>query len=330
MKALAYYNAHSLDEFQFEMIEVKEPPLGPLDVLVNIKAFAINPVDTKVRISRTYEDNRPVILGWDAAGVIERVGLDVKNFKVGDEVFYAGDLNRDGAYAEKQAVDSRLIALKPKNITFAEAAALPLTSLTAWEGLFDRGIHFGKESTVLIIGGAGGVGSVATQILRAKTAAKIITTASRQESVAWSLKMGAHAVIDHAKGLAQELNQIGVSEVDVVFSTTQTEQYIDSFKEIIRPFGHFIVIDDPKELDILGLKMKAISTHWEFMFAKSMWHYNMESQGEILSQVSKLVAEGKMQPTKNSVLNGLILNNIKMAHELIESGRSIGKIVVQR
>lgn len=329
MKALAYYQAHPLDSFSIKKMDVGEPSLGPQDVLVRIKAIGVNPVDYRVRRSRSSESQHPVILGWDASGVIEKIGNYVENFRIGDEVYYAGSILRDGSYAEYQAVDSRLIAQKPSKASFEEAASLPLTSLTAWEALLDRGIHYNASTTVLIIGGAGGVGSMAIQILRAKTNAQVIATASRSETRDWAIKMGAHHVIDHRYSLADQLKEIGLNGVDVVFITTHTNEHIKGIPEILNPFGHLSIIEAPASLDIVPLKDKSLSIHWEMMFSKSMYGFKMKEQGEILQEIATLVDEESIKPTLYLALNGLDADNIKEAHTQLENGVSIGKIVIK-
>ena len=326
MKAYTYHKPHQFSEFQIEITEVANPVLRPQDLLVRVKAFSFNPVDYKIRESRKSVDGKPVILGWDAAGIVEKIGSDAKGFNVGDEVFYAGDLTRDGSYAELQAVDSRLIAKKPRSLNFTEAAALPLTALTAWEALLERGIEYGANTKVLVVGGAGGVGSMAIQLLKAKTSATVIATASRPETVEWCKRMGADHVI--GRNIEAELLALGIDDVDVIFGTTHTEQYLPVYQKILRPFGHLCLIDDPETLDIRPFKSKAISVHWEFMFTKSMYAYAESSQGNILNQLSTLIDAGEVRTTLTKVVTSNI-EGIREAHQLLESGSSIGKIVME-
>ncbi len=328
MKAIGYLQAHKLSDFSMEVFERPEPELRPYDLLVEVKAVSVNPVDYKVRQSRSSKDGRPVILGWDGAGVVAALGPGVKNFKVGDGVYYAGDLNRDGSNAELQAVDSRLAALKPQNLSFAEAVSLPLTALTAWEALLERGIPYTPKTSALVIGGAGGVGSIAIQLLKAKTPAKVLATASRPETVDWVKKMGADLIVDHRKPLAAELERLGHKTVEVILGTTHTDRYLPVLPGVLSPFGHLSMIDDPETLDIAPFKPKAANLHWEFMFAKSLWGHDLESQGRILSETARLVEEGKVKPTANQALQGFNPDNLRKAHELLESGASIGKIVI--
>ncbi|KYG62390.1 hypothetical protein AZI86_16270 [Bdellovibrio bacteriovorus] len=327
MKALGYKKAHTLADFEISEIQIPVPKLKPHDVLVKVKALAINPVDIKIRQNRN-ASGEYVILGWDAAGVIEDLGTDVHGFAKGDEVYYAGDLNRDGSYAEFQAVDHRIIAKKPHSLSFIESAALPLTSLTAWEALLERRFEYTPETKVLVIGGAGGVGSIAVQLLKSETKAKVIATASRPETKAWCEKWGADHVIDHRQNLATELAKLDIKYVDIIFGTTHSADYLTQIPGILKPFGHFVLIDDPKVLDIAAFKSKSLSVHWEFMFAKSSHGYKMETQGHILKTVAHLVDSRKIQSTGNTVLKGLTPGHIRQAHQMIENGTSIGKIVI--
>lgn len=328
MLAFGYLRSHSLQDFSIQKFECSLPEVRNTDVLVRVHSISINPIDQKIRMSRNASSEHPVVLGWDASGVIEKVGSACKGFQVGDEVFYAGDLLRDGSYAELQAVDYRIIARKPKSLSFSQAAALPLTSLTAWEALLERNFQFTSHSKVLIIGGAGGVGSMAIQLLKARTPARVIATASRPESVEWAKRMGADAVIDHSGILKDELTKIDVKEVDIVFATTHSNAYQTTAPEILRPFGHFCLIEDAGTLQTAGFSKKAISVHWELMFSKTLHSYNLESQGKILTEVAALANAGKIQSTANLYLQGLSTKTLLEAHTRQESGRSVGKTVI--
>lgn len=329
MKALAYFKAHTLDQFAIQEMDLPEPEVKPNDVLIHIKATAVNPVDYKIRLSRSATDRRPVVLGWDAAGVIEKVGNKVTDFVVGDEVFYSGDITGTGSYAELQAIDHRLIAKKPKSLSFAAAASLPLTGITAWEALLEKGIQYTNQTYVLIIGAGGGVGSIAIQILKAMTPAIVIGTASRPETSDWIQKLGADYVIDHRLPLLKQLSALNIPEVDVIFGTNYSDHYLADIPQLLRPFGHFCLIDDPESLDIVHFKNKSLSVHWELMAAKTMHGYKPESQGHILSQIAKLVNEGKIKPTLVTTLKGLTAENMKEAHIMLENGTAIGKIVLE-
>ena len=329
MKALGYTKAHSLDQFNIQEVTLEKPVVLDGDLLVSIKAVSVNPVDTKIRQNRSATTSTPIVLGWDASGIVLETGKNVKGFNVGDEVFYAGELNRAGSNAELQAVDHRLVAKKPKNLTFAEAAAMPLTSVTAWEALIEnKSLDLNSRPTILIIGGAGGVGSMAIQILKAKSNAIVIATASREETINWCIELGADHVINHANDLKTELEKINIKEVDAVFSTTHTSNYLPKLNDIIRAFGNFILIDDPKDLNIAHFKQKSIKTSWEFMFSKSMFNYHPEEQGQVLNEIAHLVENNKMRTTLKQTLEGLNTANLKKAHEILESSKSFGKIVL--
>lgn len=330
MKAIGYYKAHNLADFCLEEIEIGVPPISDTDLLVRVKAASVNPVDYKIRQSRDAQNGHPVILGWDAAGVVEKIGKNCHSFQVGDEVFYAGELTRAGSNAELQAVDHRIVSKKPSNFSFAEAAALPLTSLTAYEAFFPRMIDDrNKNNKVLIIGGAGGVGSMATQIIKALTRSFVIVTASRPDTIAWCKKMGADLILDHTRNLRDQLDENNIKNVDAIFSTTHSEKYINTIPSLLRAFGNFCLIDDPKILDIVNFKLKSLSTHWEFMFAKTLNQYDVDSQGGILREIKKLVEEGKIISTLNTILKGFSAENIRKAHEMLESSKAIGKIVIE-
>ncbi|MBA4749880.1 MAG: zinc-binding alcohol dehydrogenase family protein [Alphaproteobacteria bacterium] len=325
MKAFCYETAHPLEAFDLKVRTLNDPVPGDMDLLIDVKAFSLNPVDYKIRRSRNGTSDDPVILGWDAAGIVLKTGKNVSGFKEGDAVFYAGDLMRPGSYASRQAVDARLVAKKPERLSFEEAAALPLTALTAWEALFERGITYTPQTIVLIVGGAGGVGSIAIQLLKAITPATVIVTASRPETKNWVKKMGA----DHVMGrdLETELARLGQPEVDVIFATTHTKDYVSLYPKILRPFGNLCVIDDPETLDVVPFKAKAQSVHWEFMFAKSMHQFRLESQGHILQKIAHLVQEKRIFSTLTRSLEST-LDQLKKGHNFLENGSSCGKTVI--
>lgn len=329
MKAIGYMKSHSSVDFQLDEYELEKPKINSQEVLVRVKAVSVNPVDYKVRMMRNAESNKPVILGWDGAGIIEEVGQNVQEFKVGDEVYYAGELDKPGSNAQWQAVDARIVAKKPKSLSFAEAAALPLTSLTAWEALFEKcQLQPEKKAKVLIIGGAGGVGSMSIQLLRALTNCHVAATASRPQSVEWCKKMGAHVVVSY-KNLESELKKADFFESDVIFCTTQSDQYLPILPTIVKPFGHICLIDEPKSFDFNAFKPKSLSLHWELMFTKSLFQFNMESQKHILERVSELVDAKKIVSTCQTHLYGFTRDNFKKAHTLLESGQMVGKIVIE-
>lgn len=314
---------------QLFAIDTARPTLNARDVLVKISAISVNPVDTKVRNGAIPTHSRG-ILGWDAVGEVVELGSAVDQFKVGDRVWYAGDLTREGSNAEYQAVDERIISLAPHSLSDNEAAALPLTALTAWEMLFDRfGLTQQSTGSILIIGGSGGVGSIAIQLLKARTNMTVIATASRPETQSWVTSLGADQVINHHLPLAEQFAQLGLAQPDYVFSTNATDTYIQQIAELIAPQGKFGLIDDPASLDILPLKRKSISTHWELMFTRAMFETeDMPQQGEILRQLATLVDDGKVQTTLDAVLGPINVENLTQAHQLIESGKAKGKIVL--
>lgn len=335
MKAIGYVASRPADSVDaLFAFEAPDPVPGPRDLLVRVKAISVNPVDTKVRMRRQGTDEAPVILGWDAAGVVEAVGADAGAFCEGDEVYYAGSLTRPGTNAELHLVDARIAARKPRTLSFAEAAALPLTALTAYEGLFDRlrlprGVA--DDGTVLlIVGAAGGVGSMAVQLARRLASAIIIGTASRPESAAWVKELGADHVIDHTKPLSSELKALGLAGAHRIFSLTATQQHWPELVEALVPQGTVCVIDDPSGLDANLLKLKSGALAWEFMFTRSMFETpDMDAQHRILSEVAGLVDEGLLRTTLGAHFGPITPDNLRRAHLALESGRSIGKIVLE-
>ena len=331
MKAISYIDG--MDHgFQNPLVDIEKamPSLKDRDLLVRVKAISVNPVDTKVRRNPVAVGNTR-ILGWDAVGEVVEVGSGVQHFKVGDQVWYAGDLTRDGSNAEYQAVDERIVSLKPQSLSDAEAAALPLTAITAWEMLFDRfNVDLDQSDNILVIGGAGGVGSIAIQLLKAKTNLKVIATASREETKAWVKSLGADYVIDHTEDLNMQIKALGLDAPRYIFSTNQTETYLPQISKLIAPQGKFGLIDDPKSLDISEFKSKSVSVHWEFMFTRSMFNTtDIEQQSQLLHQVAELVDNHKIKTTLNQTLGKINAKNLKLAHELIETGRAKGKIVLE-
>ena len=331
MKAISYIDG--MDHgFQNPLVDIEKtmPTLKDRDLLVKVKAISVNPVDTKVRRNPVAVGNTR-ILGWDAVGEVVEVGSGVQHFKVGDQVWYAGDLTRDGSNAEYQAVDERIVSLKPQSLSDAEAAALPLTAITAWEMLFDRfNVDLDKFDNILVIGGAGGVGSIAIQLLKAKTNLRVIATASREETKAWVKSLGADYVIDHTEDLNTQIKALGLDAPRYIFSTNQTETYLPQISKLIAPLGKFGLIDDPKSLDIVEFKSKSVSVHWEFMFTRSMFNTtDIEQQSQLLHQVAELVDNHRIKTTLNQTLGKINAKNLKLAHELIETGRAKGKIVLE-
>ncbi|MDG9666958.1 zinc-binding alcohol dehydrogenase family protein [Hahella sp. CR1] len=337
MKAIGYLQAQPIDHPESLLdITLPDPQPQGRDLLVEIKAVAVNPVDVKVRRSSSAEGDAHKVIGWDASGVVKAVGDQASLFKPGDEVYYAGSIARPGTNSELHLVDERIVGRKPSNIGFAEAAALPLTAITAWEMLFER-LEIGKQSDsagparLLVVGAAGGVGSIMLQLARKLTDAVIIGTASRQETRDWALAMGAHHVIDHRLPLHEELQRIGIDSVTHVASLTHTEKHYSSIVEALAPQGRLALIDDPSTpIDIMPLKRKSLSLHWEMMFTRSLYETaDMIEQHRLLNRVAELVEEGAVRTTLKQNLGKINAENLKRAHSLIESDAAIGKIVLE-
>ncbi len=335
MKAVGYrHSLPSADPQSLGDITADVPRPGPRDLRVAVKAVSVNPIDTKMRMRAEAKPGEPPkILGYDAAGVVEAVGPEVSLFKPGDEVFYAGSIVRPGTNAEFHLVDERIVGRKPKSLSFAQAAALPLTSITAWELLFDRlGVPPGKTPdgrALLIVGGAGGVGSIMTQLARKRTGLIVITTASRPETRDWCLKHGAHHVIDHTKPFADQLKAIGHPQIALVASLTASEQHYPAIAGILAPFGKFALIDAPDALDINLIKAKACSLHWESMFTRSTFQTpDMIEQHNLLNVISMMVDAGEIVTTATQELSPINAANLRQAHQQVESGTTIGKVVL--
>ena len=315
-------------------IELPMPEARGRDLLVEIKAVSVNPVDTKVRASAAVEPGQHRILGYDAAGVVQAVGPDVKLFKPGDEVYYAGAINRPGTNAQFHLVDERITGRKPASASFEEAAALPLTAITAYEALFHRmkvqDKVTGTWNAVVVIGGAGGVGSIAIQLLRTLSDVTVIGTGSRPETQDWIRELGAHHVIDHSKPMAPQFNQMAIGAPAFVFATTEIEQHLGDVLEFIAPQGRIALIDDPREpLDLRLFKRKALSVHWEMMFARPVFQTpDMIEQHKLLNHVAELVDAKKIRTTLSQTLGPINAANLKRAHAMIESGRTRGKLVL--
>ena len=331
MKAIGYADAgpisaeDALIEFDMDM-----PQPGPNDLLVEVRGISVNPVDVKVR-ANAQPDAAPRILGFDAAGIVKEVGSETTRFRPGDEVFYAGDITRPGTNAAFQVVDERIVGRKPSSLGFAEAAGMPLTTITAWEILFDSfGLKEGEGAgeALLVIGGAGGVGSILIQLAKKLTGLTVIATASRSDTRAWVEKMGADHIVNHRRPLDEEMKALGVSP-RYVASLTHTDKHFASTIDLIKPRGHIAVIDDPKVLDIVPLKRKAVSVSWEFMFTRSMFQTeDMDAQHLLLNSVADLLDNGTLIPTVNRHGGTLSVANLRSAHELQESGTAIGKTVL--
>lgn len=335
MKAVGYRTAGAIDRDDALVdIDLETPVARGRDLLVAVRAVSVNPVDTKVRQGMAPEGDAWKILGWDAAGVVVAVGETVEGFAVGDEVYYAGALDRPGTNAEYHLVDERIVAHKPASLDFADAAALPLTAITAWETLFDRLAVArpvpGATPALLIVGGAGGVGSIAIQIARAATDLTVIATASRPETADWCRALGTHHVVDHGKPLDREIAALGLGAPTFVFSTTNTDQHVSAIATLIAPQGRFALIDDPAVLDVNPFKRKSVSIHWEFMFTRSLFDTaDIAAQGALLTEVARLVDAGAIRTTRTETFGAINAANLKRAHGLLESGRARGKVVLQ-
>jgi zinc-binding alcohol dehydrogenase family protein len=327
-KSLPVSDPASLEDI--ELVDYTASDLGPRDLLVEVEAISVNPVDTKVRMRMEPEAGHKV-LGWDASGTIKAVGPEVAHFKPGDEVFYAGALGRPGTNSELHVVDERIVGPKPASLGHAEAAALPLTSITAWELLFDgMGVRegHGENDALLVIGGAGGVGSILIQLAKALTGLTVIATASREETRDWCRRMGADHIVDHRCGLKDQLDELGI-QPRYVASLTATDKHFDEIVDLIAPRGTIAVVNDPPELDALKLKPKALTLHFEFMFARPMHAApDLIEQHRLLNRVSQLVDRGAIVTTANWEGGSICAANLREAHALQESGRAVGKTVL--
>jgi NADPH2:quinone reductase len=336
MKAVGLYrNLPIGDPESLVDLTVPKPAPSERELLVEVKAISVNPVDYKVRARPDPSAALPRILGWDAAGVVREVGPGVRLFKPGDEVYYAGSIHKPGANSEFHVVDERIVGRKPRNLGFAAAAAMPLTTLTAWEGLFDRlGISpSGGDSgkTVLLIGAAGGVGSIAIQLAKKLAGLRVVATASRPESSRWVKELGADAVIDHTGDLAAQMKATGVAEADYIFCLTDATPYFPRFAPVVRPQGKLCLIVSMSEpVQLTPLMQKNVSIHWEFMFTRSLFQTpDMQRQHEILEAAAALIDSGTLHTTLAESLGSINAANLRRAHELLERGRTIGKLVLE-
>jgi zinc-binding alcohol dehydrogenase family protein len=329
MPAVGYRKCLPIDDPESLLdLELPVPTPGPRDLLVQVEAVALNPVDYKIRQNADPGDE-PRVLGWDAAGTVVAVGEQVELFAVGDEVFYAGALNRPGTNARFHAVDERLVGRKPSSVSFTEAAALPLTALTAWEGLFDQLKLKDTTGTLLVTAAAGGVGSIVVQLARALTGLTVIGTASRPETAEFAQRLGAHRIVDHHRPLGPQLAEAAPDGVDHVFSTIGTERNLPALAEALNPFGSIVAIDDGDTLPIGLLKSKSISFHWEFMFTRSMFATpDQQEQHRILTQVAQLIDKGVISTTASQDLGPITAANLRAAHRAQESGSVIGKLTL--
>ncbi len=324
MKALAYEKAHPLKAFALELMDVDEPQMRENDLLIEVRAVGVNPGEAAIRQMRSAPPGGRVILGWEFAGVVVGTGPAAQGFSIGDRVMGTGDVMRDGCWAERLAVDYRVVARIPDQLSFADAASLPVGGVTAWEALFrdQSGLPAGVEN-VLVVGGAGGVGSMATQLLKSRTSARVISTASRSESREWCTAMGADLVIDHTKDVAGQLRAAGVDQIDLVFSAKGTADNIGWIAGVLRPFGHVATTDLTGATDIEPLIQKSVSLHTEMIFSRVITGHDVHRQGQILSELLDHV-----RPIVTTELHGLTVDAMREAHSLAESGRTIGKTVI--
>ena len=332
MKAIGYQHSLPIDDPAALLdIQLPEPVATGHDLLVKVLAVAVNRVDGKVRKRAQPEPGQYKVLGWDAVGQVVAVGDAVSLFQPGDVVYYAGDLNRQGSNAQLQLVDERIVGRKPVNLSAAQAAAIPLTAITAWEMLFDHlRIDRQSDDILLVVGAAGGVGSILIQLAKVLTGATVVATAARETSKAWVTQLGADYVIDHSKPLYPQLTALGINQVTHVASLNHTEQYFDDYPELLAPFGTICLIDDPGALDVMKLKQKSQALHIEFMYARSMHQTpDMIAQHHLLNKVAELIEQGKIQTTLGEVLGNINAENLKAAHSRIESGATIGKLVLE-
>jgi zinc-binding alcohol dehydrogenase family protein len=335
MKAVGYKKSLPIDAADALIdFQAATPDPAGRDIRVAVKAISVNPVDTKVRKRAAPPEGQAKILGYDAAGIVDAVGPEVTMFKPGDEVFYAGSIQREGTNSEFHLVDERIVGRKPKSLSFAQAAALPLTSITAWELLFDRfGVSPGKSvdpRTLLIIGGAGGVGSILIQLARRLTGLTVVATASRPETNKWCLDLGAHAVVDHSKPMKEQLAKLKLPPVALIASLTSTDEHYKSLADIIAPQGKYGLIDDPTEFNVSVFKGKAVSVHWESMFTRSSFETeDMIAQHLLLNDVADMIDKGVLRTTLDQTFGTINAANLRRAHALIESGKAVGKIVLE-
>ena len=334
MKAVGYATCLPVtDPHCLTDLELPDPVAGGRDLLVRVRAVSVNPVDTKLRRNVAPPPGEVRVLGYDASGVVEAVGPQATLFRPGDEVWYAGSRTRAGTNAELHLVDERIVGRKPRTLDFAQAAAMPLTAITAWEALFDRlQLRLGRAQdagTLLITAGAGGVGSIAIQLARRLSGARIVATASRPQSREQAGRLGAHLVIDHGQPLSKALQQAGIRWAERIFSISHTDLHFAELARAVAPQGRICVIDDPEPIDVRLLKARCASLHWEAMFARSGFETtDMAEQGRLLNEVAALVDDGMLRTTHARTLGRIDAANLRTAHAMIESGHTVGKITL--
>lgn len=333
MKAIGYQKSLPIEnELSLQDIELETPTAHGHDILVEVKAVSVNPVDFKVRQAMPAAEGEYKVIGWDATGVVKSVGENVSLFKPGDKVWYAGDITRSGSNAQFQLVDERIVGHMPSSLSYGEAAALPLTSITAWELLFDR-INVAKNDdskSILVIGAAGGVGSIMVQLLKQRTKLNIIASASRAETISWLEDLGADTIVNHRNPLSEEFAAKNLSEVDYVVSLNNTEQHLPEIEKVVKPQGQFALIDDPETLNIVPFKNKSVSVHWELMFTRSLFKTDdMQEQHVILNNVATMIDQGQIKTTVGEHLGKINAANLRKAHQHLESQTAKGKVVLE-
>ena len=333
MKAIGYQKSLPIEnELSLQDIELETPTAHGHDILVEVKAVSVNPVDFKIRQAMPAAEGEYKVIGWDATGVVKSVGENVSLFKPGDKVWYAGDITRSGSNAQFQLVDERIVGHMPSSLSYGEAAALPLTSITAWELLFDR-LNVAKNDdskSILVIGAAGGVGSIMVQLLKQSTKLNIIASASRAETISWLEDLGADTIVNHRNPLSEEFAAKNLSEVDYVVSLNNTEQHLPEIEKVVKPQGQFALIDDPETLNIVPFKNKSVSVHWELMFTRSLFKTDdMQEQHVILNNVATMIDQGQIKTTVGEHLGKINAANLRKAHQHLESQTAKGKVVLE-
>lgn len=333
MKAIGYQQSLPIEnELSLQDIELETPTAHGHDILVEVKAVSVNPVDFKIRQAMPAADGEYKVIGWDATGVVKSVGENVSLFKAGDKVWYAGDITRSGSNAQFQLVDERIVGHMPSSLSYGEAAALPLTSITAWELLFDR-LNVAKNDdskSILVIGAAGGVGSIMVQLLKQRTKLNIIASASRPETISWLEDLGADTIVNHRNPLSEEFAAKNLSEVDYVVSLNNTEQHLPEIEKVVKPQGQFALIDDPETLNIVPFKNKSVSVHWELMFTRSLFKTDdMQEQHVILNNVATMIDQGQIKTTVGEHLGKINAANLRKAHQHLETQTAKGKVVLE-
>jgi zinc-binding alcohol dehydrogenase family protein len=329
VRALAYGAADASGGAALDLAEVADPTVREHDLLVDVRAIGVNPGEVAMGRTRSAPPGGRLILGWEFSGVVAAVGPAVEGFAVGDRVMGTGDVARDGCWAERVAVDHRVVASLPDELSFVDAASLPIGALTAWEALFRDGDALPRDvERVLVVGGAGGVGSLATQLLKARTSAAVIATASRPASREWCARMGADLVVDHAGDVPAALRVAGVDRVDLVLATAATVESVGWIAEVLRPFGHLATIDLAGPVDLGPLVERSVSLHTEMVFGRGVHDGDLAAQGRVLRTVLDLVRTGALQPIATTRLDGLTRRSMADAHDLVGGRRTVGKVVL--